>query len=52
MESKKIMMYDDRRALLGAQIGQLKAKVNLLDAQIEKNDKMFERVMNALVLKE
>lgn len=45
-------MCAERRALLESHISDLQAEVELLRSQIEKKDKMFERLMSRLVLRE
>ena len=44
-------MYADRRAILESQIKQLTDEVEILKAQIEKKDAMFEKLMRTFVLK-
>lgn len=45
-------MCTERRSLLESHISDLQAEVELLRSQIEKKDKMFERLMSRLVLRE
>lgn len=45
-------MCSERRTLLESHISDLQAEVELLRSQIEKKDKMFERIMSRLVLRE
>lgn len=45
-------MCTERRTLLESHISDLQAEVELLRSQIEKKDKMFERIMSRLVLRE
>ena len=44
-------MYTERRTLLESQIKQLTEEVEMLQAQIEKKDAMFEKLMRTFVLK-
>jgi hypothetical protein len=45
-------MCSERRTLLESHISDLQEEVELLRSQIEKKDKMFERIMSRLVLRE
>ena len=45
-------MCSERRTLLESHISDLQAEVELLRSQIEKKDKMFERIISRLVLRE
>lgn len=51
MEDAK-RMYEERKKILDSFIAQLQDEVELLKGQIENKDKMFERMMNKLVLEE
>lgn len=51
MEDAK-KMYDERKKILDSFIVQLQDEIELLKSQIDKKDKMFARMMNALVLKD